>query len=751
VFLLTGVFLRIGNFDILNKPRLAEIGILAVYSIFTLVFFVTYAFIFEKGPSKDKYGMTEDDKEDKGKMEGYFLLFSGIIIILLPINFAIIAGVRLDDISTITKLIYLFGVWVINLLYAILLYKNKGEERIFKFRYEIYFPVLLLICINFFTGNILYADDFNPLLGLTAILILSLAYFFIRKSSTKLFALVSLAFLCAIAISFIVTSYLWVMDWLSLTFKTLLISVILGLYLGGYELWRATSLILYHKERCIIADIKTKLTEEDINNKHENSFKATLFASTVVVLLFPLVFVFSDFGVIFLFATLGLSLGSFLFWYYLGNHEEWKKRWKFWSTAKVIGGFAFILILYADTFYNPPLMINYYPSNLSSITANFLTTLIGGIAIAIILKFLYRVFRKEGSKKTFVIKALPNKTYIFEMGTLITAALLVISLLIYDTFNTNNVIFANKAAIVCYCYFLLLIVQAVLSIIQLKRDNEPKIISKVFPRILGYIQTLRVHTGLVIFLSIFLVGLFKGFGFQHSFLLSLPVTLIAMGGFAVNDFFDKEKDSINAPHRAIPSGRLNPKEALGIGIISLFAGSLIAVICCTPLQILITGTTLILVILYSKVSMRAPMLKNAWTAVLCITPVIFDIVSFKLDNAFWLVVVACFVFNLGRELLMDLKDLVGDTNWRILTIPARIGPKKAFIISFILMLSSSLFFAPFLLESPNLYRLIGIIAFLVSIFGAILVWGAGRNKNRQWLAVEVLKLPMLSAIVIVIS
>ena len=73
-----------------------------------------------------------------------------------------------------------------------------------------------------------------------------------------------------------------------------------------------------------------------------------------------------------------------------------------------------------------------------------------------------------------------------------------------------------------------------------------------------------------------LLGLYCS-GCQYSNVLDkipevvISVASISAGGYIINDYFDKDIDAVNEPHRPIPSGKIGEKLALTVSI--LFFGS----------------------------------------------------------------------------------------------------------------------------------------------------------------------------------
>jgi 4-hydroxybenzoate polyprenyltransferase len=83
----------------------------------------------------------------------------------------------------------------------------------------------------------------------------------------------------------------------------------------------------------------------------------------------------------------------------------------------------------------------------------------------------------------------------------------------------------------------------------------------------------------------------------------LPWLLLATiclygGGVTLNDFFDRDLDSIERPERPIPSGRVRPAAAAILGAALLFAGIVTAGLA-TPVSAVVAGAIAALVILYN--------------------------------------------------------------------------------------------------------------------------------------------------------
>src|SRR5207302_3479503 len=95
--------------------------------------------------------------------------------------------------------------------------------------------------------------------------------------------------------------------------------------------------------------------------------------------------------------------------------------------------------------------------------------------------------------------------------------------------------------------------------------------SKVF---VGILFVSRVVPSALLGLAVALPSLYCGLGIWQSCFSALPFFLSAIGAFALNDYYDIEKDKLNKPYRAIPSGKLSANFVLWYGIVLIAFGLL---------------------------------------------------------------------------------------------------------------------------------------------------------------------------------
>jgi geranylgeranylglycerol-phosphate geranylgeranyltransferase len=174
------------------------------------------------------------------------------------------------------------------------------------------------------------------------------------------------------------------------------------------------------------------------------------------------------------------------------------------------------------------------------------------------------------------------------------------------------------------------------------------------------------------------------------------VLFVAAGCHPLNDYFDYEVDKVVHPDRPLPKGLFKPITAVYMSLIlfliSLVFSALISILC---LSLDIIGIGLVLSYeLWLKNKGISGNILVAFTAA----------VSFNYGGAIagdllrptFITLIAFFIF-LGREIIMDVRDLEGDRNTRA-TLPQHIGKERAVYLGSAMITISVilLFFVPLL-------------------------------------------------------
>lgn len=173
-------------------------------------------------------------------------------------------------------------------------------------------------------------------------------------------------------------------------------------------------------------------------------------------------------------------------------------------------------------------------------------------------------------------------------------------------------------------------------------------------------------------------------------------SLIAVGGYAINDVFDIEIDKINAPHRPLPSGLMTESQAKAFSIILFLIGVIIPLLNIyedflinlqASLIALIGGVLLYLYAIYFK---RSGFTGNVMIGVLTAIPFIYGGFLTKSFQTMIFPVVFSFLIIVGREVIKDIEDVHGDQIKDVQSVALKYGVKPArnlgFLILFLLII-----------------------------------------------------------------
>jgi geranylgeranylglycerol-phosphate geranylgeranyltransferase len=147
-------------------------------------------------------------------------------------------------------------------------------------------------------------------------------------------------------------------------------------------------------------------------------------------------------------------------------------------------------------------------------------------------------------------------------------------------------------------------------------------------------------------------------------------------GNVINDYFDIRIDKINRPDRVLPSGKLSPVIALLfyalLNITALILGYIISI----ENMLIVAGASL-LVFLYSKYFKRVPLAGNLIVAI--VTGFAFIYGGVAAGNYYENIFPAIFacVTTLIREIVKDIEDMEGDSNFMVHSFPILFGIGRA--------------------------------------------------------------------------
>lgn len=146
----------------------------------------------------------------------------------------------------------------------------------------------------------------------------------------------------------------------------------------------------------------------------------------------------------------------------------------------------------------------------------------------------------------------------------------------------------------------------------------------------------------------------------------------------INDYFDREVDAINEPHRLIPSGLVSPRQVFATIAVLVVLALSIALYFGAPVTLL-TAIGMLLAVAYSAKPLRAK--RNGWIGSIVVAvsyeglPWLAGHLSF--GSLTWQSAMLAGLFSFGTIGIMainDFKSMEGDRQTGIRTLPVMYGP-----------------------------------------------------------------------------
>jgi len=237
-------------------------------------------------------------------------------------------------------------------------------------------------------------------------------------------------------------------------------------------------------------------------------------------------------------------------------------------------------------------------------------------------------------------------------------------------------------------------------------------------KLFAHLETMRPYTvawcGLVS-----LVGTCVALGNFPSISTALLVLFIPMigwiAGLYLSDYLDRNLDSIQKPHRPIPSGRIKPKEAIIVGAFFALAGFFLTFFL-TFYNVILVFVVAVLVFFYTNISKSHGFSGNVNRGLVTMAAYFFGIFATgvslsSLPPYVWLLSIVFLFHDTNSNLVGAIRDIEGDKKGGYQTIPVKYGIKISIYISLLLTavwLSLSLIL-------PFYYRFLTIQFYLIMI------------------------------------
>ena len=160
------------------------------------------------------------------------------------------------------------------------------------------------------------------------------------------------------------------------------------------------------------------------------------------------------------------------------------------------------------------------------------------------------------------------------------------------------------------------------------------------------------------------------------FLLAISTTLIAAGGYVINDYYDVKIDFINYPDRVVVGKTIHRRFAILLhGALSLAGIALAVFLSWWIVAIHIFSVSLLW--FYSNLLKRLPFVGNLAVALLTgLSLAVLNVLYWDINLLVIIYAVFAFFMTLVREIIKDMEDLKGDNTYGCKTIPIVWGIRK---------------------------------------------------------------------------
>lgn len=230
------------------------------------------------------------------------------------------------------------------------------------------------------------------------------------------------------------------------------------------------------------------------------------------------------------------------------------------------------------------------------------------------------------------------------------------------------------------------------------------------------LQLLRLDSSLLAFLSILIPVFVRTKDLSESFQKAMPLLFVSMCTFIINDLDDIEKDRTSHPERPLPRGYVKPAfvaalyyACLALALFTTRAYIKDGYIAFWYYLLLTTGIS------YSYVVEYLPGLKPAYVAGASSIPLVILATYYPHETGLYLVGAALFVFMLGRELCMDVRDRPGDPS----SFLHAIDPKRMATFAFALQAAGLILVS---LQLAKLLDLLNLFAMTLLLALAYVYW-----------------------------
>ena len=259
-----------------------------------------------------------------------------------------------------------------------------------------------------------------------------------------------------------------------------------------------------------------------------------------------------------------------------------------------------------------------------------------------------------------------------------------------------------------------------------------------------YLELFRLENGIIGIVGI-IVSAFIAVGngitdhVQNIAITCLITVCFIAGGNSINDYVDREIDKTSHPERPIPSGRLEPKNALIIGAIALLISCVLSFFLGSWTSTAIVIVAVVLMLGYELGLKQRGFIGNLTIAVL--TGMVFLLGGSITGNIGSSYEVACMaaLVTVGREITKDIEDMEGDEGRH--TLPMLIGKRNAGIVAAAFFIAG-----PILSILPIIQGTFSALYYTVLVADAMFIYAAIILFNEPHKAQRMAKYAMIVAL-----
>ncbi len=239
--------------------------------------------------------------------------------------------------------------------------------------------------------------------------------------------------------------------------------------------------------------------------------------------------------------------------------------------------------------------------------------------------------------------------------------------------------------------------------------------------------------------AIFLVGDLPQWKFfitdWRLFLLCLSTVLIAAAGYIINDYYDIKIDYINKPDKVVIGKIIKRRVAMVIHLTLSSIGFLLGVAVSMWVG-LVNLVAIFLLWLYSNQLKRLPLVGNLVVAILTAASVLIVALRYQQNNLYvYMYAIFAFTITLLREIIKDMEDLKGDSDFGCKTLPIIWGIRRTkyllYLIVAVFIVSIIYFLQKLAIEYLYFYMAVFLIPMIFFIYRLI---GADSKRNFSYLS-----------------